>query len=362
MILFVANEYSHYQPYFQSWGRNVGAELRHMTYGDLLGSVSLPVATYIFTDIERLDASEAEKAAEVWAKLSADPRCRVLNHPIRTLGRYELLRTLFEQGHNQFNVYKLTERRRPNRFPVFLRIQNDHQGPLTSLIHTQQELDQTLEKLTQQSIYRDNLMITEFFDAADEAGMIRKYGAFLIGDQVIPEHALFGRSWMLKTETALNHDPQQMAAFLDEERDYLESNPHEEPLRKMAQAAGIEYGRVDYSVHAGRVQVWEVNTNPTLPSPLHGRWQQYIIPERVPLKEAASRKINAAFAKLDTPSKRQSVRVKSGQRAVHRLAYSLLGTTPCSFQARAVQAIPCLSWPIGAVSRQLASVLRFPRS
>jgi D-alanine-D-alanine ligase-like ATP-grasp enzyme len=28
--------------------------------------------------------------------------------------------------------------------------------------------------------------------------------------------------------------------------------------------AGIEYGRVDYTVHDGRLQIWEINTNPTI--------------------------------------------------------------------------------------------------
>ena len=56
---------------------------------------------------------------------------RVLNHPTTSMRRYELLRTLFERGDSSFNVYRLTECRQPQRWPVFIREENEHTHNMT---------------------------------------------------------------------------------------------------------------------------------------------------------------------------------------------------------------------------------------
>src|SRR5262249_42167607 len=43
--------------------------------------------------------------------------------------------------------------------------------------------------------------------------------------------------------------------------------PHRQALGEIFQAAGIEYGRIDYSVLDGRIVTWEINTNPTIAVP-----------------------------------------------------------------------------------------------
>jgi hypothetical protein len=42
----------------------------------------------------------------------------------------------------------------------------------------------------------------------------------------------------------------------------LEQNPFAEHLRKVFDVAGIEYGRADFGFLNGRIQVFEINTNP----------------------------------------------------------------------------------------------------
>ena len=46
----------------------------------------------------------------------------------------------------------------------------------------------------------------------------------------------------------------------------MESNPHEAEVRRIFDLARIEYGRIDYAFRDGRMQVWEINTNPMLAS------------------------------------------------------------------------------------------------
>ncbi len=42
---------------------------------------------------------------------------------------------------------------------------------------------------------------------------------------------------------------------------YFKINPHEPELREIFRLAKIQYGRVDYSILNGTIQVWEINTN-----------------------------------------------------------------------------------------------------
>lgn len=60
---------------------------------------------------------------------------------------------------------------------------------------------------------------------------------------------LFGRRWMLK-EPELSDD--RMAL---EQRRYVEANPHADALQAICRASHIDYGRVDYGLLDGRLQV-----------------------------------------------------------------------------------------------------------
>jgi hypothetical protein len=50
--------------------------------------------------------------------------------------------------------------------------------------------------------------------------------------------------------------------YLAEELDYLRVNPHAAPLLEVCRAAHIGWGRFDYSLLDGRIQVWEINASP----------------------------------------------------------------------------------------------------
>jgi hypothetical protein len=115
-------------------------------------------------------------------------------------------------------------------------------------------------RIKPETIARRNLMAVEFCDTADKEGVYRKYGAFVVGDRIVPRHVFFSRSWSVKVADLT--DPR----CVKEELAYLDSNPHAEALGRVARIADISYGRIDYALLEGRVQTWEINTNPMIAS------------------------------------------------------------------------------------------------
>ena len=217
--------------------------------------------TYVFTDTEVLSAENGRTAAEIHA-LIRSVGGRVLNDPSRVLTRSALLTTLKLRGINSFDVGSVDDRSTLS-FPVFLRSATRHEGSYTSLIYDRRELERALTAsfLTGRAI--DDLLVVEFCDVADREGLYRKYGAFIVGETVIPRHVFFGRSWMVKQSDL------ETPELLAEELEYIRTNPHEAQLREIARVAGIDYGRIDYGILGGRIQVWEFNTNPVVGGATH---------------------------------------------------------------------------------------------
>lgn len=244
--------------FLETSGRRVARRVRLVPYERLLASRRLPVATYIFADIERLSPAQTARAAAVWSALAADGRSRLINHPVRTMRRYELLRTLFESGRNPFDVYRLTEARLPVRYPVFIRGENDHEGPASGLLEDAEALARAVDRLVAEGRPRDDTMITEFVDVRNAEGYVHKYGAFRVGDRIVPRHLLFSRDWAIKgwgIETGRED-------LLRAELTYVEDNPHAALLKSVFDTARIDYGRIDYAMIGDRLMVFEINTNP----------------------------------------------------------------------------------------------------
>jgi hypothetical protein len=98
------------------------------------------------------------------------------------------------------------------------------------------------------------------------------------------------RDWTIKSR-----DPDETAsALLDEELEYVKSNPHADVLRDVFRRARIEYGRMDYALLDGRVQVWEINSNPMITS------RGGMDPVRGTVREYFGNTFEAAFRALDT--------------------------------------------------------------
>ena len=275
--------------YLQSWGAALRPIIKVHNYGQLAEMEWLPGGTYIVSDLERLTHYQRALAAEVWNQLqAAAPNVRLLNHPTQVVLRAELLRTLHATGRNEFNAYRVSETRTPGRFPVFLRRASDHEGSRTDLLSTQGELDNIVLGALCHGLNAQDLLIVEYRSAVDADGIHHKFAAFNVGGQIIPRHLIFSRHWVLKMPDLI--DAEKLAS----ERDYLQTNPHEQVLRETFQLAHVDYGRCDYAVVNGRIQIWEINTNPIVMLPPE-KYQ----PDHLPLQEPFAAQIREAFEAIN---------------------------------------------------------------
>lgn len=236
------------------------------TYASLWRGGSLPAGVHVFAAIDQLTATERRTSVELWETLrEAPPGVRLLNHPARALTRLPLLELLAAEGTNRFRATRASGSLSGLQFPVFVREENRHNGALTELLEGHRSLTWALRRLRWKGYRPDELLVVEFCDTADAEGVYRKHAAFIVGNRIVPKSLRFSNHWMVKaTHTGWTE------RRVDEELAYLRDNPHEERLREIARRAHIEYGRFDYSLLEDDLQVWEINTNPTVgPGPRH---------------------------------------------------------------------------------------------
>jgi hypothetical protein len=297
MIVYLATDGQFYtlKWYLDHMGPPFSSRFRLMSYEELFAQAIIPAAHYIFADLERLSLDELRRAGRVRRALEqADYGANLLNDPLRSMRRYELQRALHAAGINSYNVHRATDSERPRRYPVFLRGENDHQGNLTPLLHDAAGLQAAIDTLVERGEPRDDKLIVEFTDVRDAHGRYHKCGAQVIGGQVIAVEHLISMDWVIKESTV--ETPEQIAAF----RDYLDRNPHAAQLAGIFRLARIGYGRVDYAVKDGRIEVFEINTSPML--------VDSSVDAGGPLREVGDRmfrQLQAAFEAIDTPLSRQ---------------------------------------------------------
>jgi len=262
MIYYLATgEYSNTMTSFlSSWGRNLRSIIKVIPYERIFTRRLLLPGTYIFADIERLSPADAELAAVMWNALRSHwgEKITLLNHPTRSMRRFELLRHLYKLGINFHNVYMLTNGEMPEQYPVFLRNANDHGGSVSSRLYSLKELKDEIGRLENQGKSREDKIIVEFCDTSDTNGIFKKKASFFINGKIIHRHIFYGKNWQLKKSELVNR------ATIGEELAFIESGEHEEALKEIFSLARIDYGRIDYSLMGTKLQVWEINTNPGL--------------------------------------------------------------------------------------------------
>jgi hypothetical protein len=245
----------------QPWGEALRGQVVQRHYGQLLSAQPQTLFdTYIFADLERLSPAQLHQLGEVYQQLTAHGAV-VLNDPRRACRRLELLQRLHATGINPFNAYALPARTVPvpRQFPVFIRQANDHNGPLTELLYNQDELEAEVAKLRALGELDAESIVVEFVDTANADGVYLKYGAFRIGTQIIPSRLIIGSHWVLKDTPA-----DYPAAWIEAGLAYAQSETHFSEIQAIFDVANIEFGRLDYGCVEGRLQVFEINTNPTL--------------------------------------------------------------------------------------------------
>jgi hypothetical protein len=229
-------------------------------YRRLLEAKEILSGTWVFCDIERLAPWELRLAAET-ARLMREASVRVLNDPARAVYRYELLLRLHEAGFNGFRAWRAEDGIPPARFPVFLRFESDHKEPISDLIENEKLLAAELDTLEARGIPRRGLIIIEYQAEPLAPGVFRKFAAYRFGERIVADHLVHETTWLVKNGAAEAWNADRYA----DEKAYVRDNPHSHELMRAFEIAKIEYGRADYGLVGGKVQVWEINTNPMVP-------------------------------------------------------------------------------------------------
>ena len=274
--------------FLSTWGASLAPQITVRTYEEIARVDVLPAGAYVFSDLERLSDDGLRLAGRLWSRLAeASPERPPLNDPSLHRRRGDLLRVLTDAGINRFHVHRAGDSPESWRYPVFLRYEREHWGPMTAPQATPAAVRRTLRRARLIGHRVSDLLAIEFCDTVGEDGLYRKYGAYVVGDQIIPRQLFFSHGWVIRLPDEVSADA------IREEREYLEANPHREVLAEVARLARVEYGRIDYGLFDGRVQVWEINTNPLLIRPIQG-----YRPEERPNQQFFAAAIVAALASL----------------------------------------------------------------
>lgn len=257
MIFFVTRQYHDYTVanFLQTWARSLIGKVAILSYEECAFATRLHRGVYVFTDFERM-RPEQHELARLMAGQLARAGCRVLNHPDHVLDRVSLQKELFAAGMNSFNAYLDTDDLTQVRFPCFVRRVSAHEGRVSELLHSREELLAEIRR--RRAAGENDLMITERIEVRSADGLYRKYGVFRCGDALAPRHVYFSQNWVQNFSDLVDD------AKVGEEAEFVEANPHAEQVRRVFELAGVDYGRIDYGIVNGRVQTWEINTNPMM--------------------------------------------------------------------------------------------------
>jgi hypothetical protein len=239
-----------------------GPKIQVTTYDELFRLGRVPLATYIFTDIDRLPLWRVRQAAMIYRQLR-EGGARVLNDPARAPSRFGLLRRLYQLGINSFNAYRVEEGLIPNSWPVFLRSEGGHDAPLTGLMHDWDEARRAVDTAIADGAPLTSLLLVEYAAEPVAPGLFRKLSMYRLGDTYVAAHCVHEGAWLVKYGTKGIATPE---LYKDELR-LIRDNPFEADLKPAFELASIDYGRVDFGLVGGKVEIYEINTNPHVEFP-----------------------------------------------------------------------------------------------
>ncbi|MGA3185532.1 MAG: hypothetical protein ABSF22_00350 [Bryobacteraceae bacterium] len=277
----------------RQWGHPLRHRMCQITYPELFRTRSMPRGAWIFTALDALSDAELGMVHHLQSA-ARDAGLPVFNPAREALHRYELLQALHQSGRNDFRAYRADGPLDAIRYPVFVRLANEHDGSLTPLLHDRAALRRAMAYLSLRALPRRELLVVEFCETVSADGLYRKYSIFRIGNAYIPRYLHIGPHWMTKSDTRGADE-----ALIAEEMDYLRQNPHASWVREVFEMAHIEYGRLDYGLRNGRPQAWEINFTPVLAGNPNRPGERQINRLTHPAKELAHAAIKEAFERID---------------------------------------------------------------
>ena len=265
------------------------------TYDSLHPDSTVRPGTHVFTDADRMSAKEMQMAVTLARRVGrAGPGHAIANWPNAIRNRCELLTLLHRHGRNSFRCMRLEAVPDDLRYPVFLRLDHAHKGPATPLLHDAAELAIALRKLlVDQAVRRDDVLVVEYVDSDRLDGAYVKYAAYCAFGEVRPANVPIATHWAMKAGSRVRTD----AAYATEIA-YARDNPRCTELAEIFTLAQIDFGRIDYTLRQGRIEVFEINTNPDLLSARAlsdpERRNAYVVPWQIPAIAATFRRRAAA--------------------------------------------------------------------
>lgn len=232
-------------------------DIAKLAYTELFAAPRLPHATYIFGNLDMLSWSGLRSAAAAYRQLRAQG-VRVLNDPAWVASRFGLLRQLYLAGFNQFNAYRAEEGLRPQRWPVFLRIEASHGGPISQLLHRWEEVRSAIAEAVAAGIPLTTILIVEYAAQPVRPGLFRRLAIYRIGGRSVADTCVHERDWRAKE----GEDGIATPELYEDELRIVRDNPYRDVVGKAFDMAGIDYGRADFGLVDGRVQVYEINASP----------------------------------------------------------------------------------------------------
>ena len=113
-----------------------------------------------------------------------------------------------------------------------------------------------------------------------------------MGGEIVTGMSVHDESWHAK----YGKEGVASEALYQDEMDAVKTNRHGAALAPYFKAAGIEYGRADFTLVNGRIEVYEINTNPN-----NSRIYDHPFPLRVDTDELFHERLAEAFAAMDIP-------------------------------------------------------------
>ncbi len=294
-----------------------------MSYDEVFQRRRLPRATYVFTDLDRLHFWDLEWAARLYRHLQAQG-LRVLNDPARFRSRYQLLRQLHRTGLNPFDVWYINEQPPEAAYPVFLRTDSAHRGPMSELLHTPAELDSAVRAVLAQGVPLRELLIVQYAAEPTTDTLYRKLSVHRIGDTLVAGLCAHQDNWVAK----LGQSGIATAELYDDEYRIARDNPYADFARRVFDAADIDYGRLDFALVNGQPVAYEVNTNPNIRA-----LRTHAYPIRLETSALVMGNLSAGLQRIDTPE-RGSVPALPERRSLKRRLWEIYLTRRISRQAK----------------------------